>query len=350
LGRFLNNNTKRENRMATPKKEIKPAKVEFRVANSIIELGARYTLDYRPDPSAPEGMKEMTKFPFEGNEEVEKIYFSEERRQYDTGFYTESPCLNIIPADIRPELVAMYEKYIKHPYEKQFNVNLSPEEANTFWKTYQITGDANKQFDTTKLNDLVELFYILKMGLACEKDEKLPSLRKDAKFILSSPSKVKNKSKEQTNLRRKTYLKFNALLSGDRDKVNLILEWMGKDNTSKIDVEDLDSIYFQVINDPKTGLDFCELFTKAVAEYETEIGREKMEYMFAIKRLLALRKIKIVRGRYVTSDQEIFLGNTLQDITGFCIIDNSVQSSVIKELMIANPVAKRPEHIAPKIV
>lgn len=52
------------------------AQVEFQVANSIIELGAKYTLDYRPDPSAPEGMKAMTKFPFEGNDTIEKVYFN----------------------------------------------------------------------------------------------------------------------------------------------------------------------------------------------------------------------------------------------------------------------------------
>ena len=326
------------------------AKVEFQVANSMIELGAKYTLDYRPDPSAPEGMKAMTKFPFEGNDTIEKIYFNDIRRQYDTGFYIDSPCLAVIPALKREDTVKLYIKHIKQPYEKQFNANLSPEEANTFWEDYYITGYINKQFDTTNINDLLELFYILNMGLACEKDEKNPSLRKDAQFIISSPSKVKNKSKELINLRKKSYLKFNAILSGDRDKLDLVLQWIGKENYSSVSSEDLDSIIYQIINDKNDGIKFCEQFLTALDEYETPVGKEKMEWFFGLRRLLGIRKIKQKQGRYITADQEIFLGNTLQDVAAFCTNDNSQQHNIVKELLEENPETKRPEHLKPKIV
>lgn len=326
------------------------AKVEFQVANSMIELGAKYTLDYRPDPSAPEGLKDMTKFPFEGNDTIEKVYFNEARRQYDTGFYDISPCLNVIPLAKRDELVKLYIKHIKVPYEKAFNANLSPEESNTFWEDFYIKGYVNKQFDTSNINDLLELFYILNMGIACEKDEKNPTLRKDAQFIISSPSKVKNKSKELINTRKKSYLKFNAILTGDRDKLDLVLQWIGKENPSKVAADDLDAIYYQVINDKNDGIKFCEQFLTALDEYETPIGKEKMEWFFGIKRLFGLRKIKQKQGRYVTADQEVFLGNTLQDIAAFCTNENSQQNNIIKELLEENPETKRPEHIKPKVV
>jgi hypothetical protein len=196
----------------------------------------------------------------------------------------------------------------------------------------------------------LELFYILNMGVACEKDEKNPQLRKDAQFIISSPSKVKNKSKELINLRKTSYLKFNAILTGDRDKLDLVLQWIGKENPSKVSSEDLDAIYYQVINDKNDGIKFCEQFLTALDEYETPIGKEKMEWFFGIRRLLNLRKIKQKQGRYVTADQEIFLGNSLQDIAAFCTNDNHQQHGIIKELLEENPETKRPEHIKPKIV
>lgn len=326
------------------------AKIEFQVANSMIELGAKYTLDYRPDPSAPEGMKKMTKFPFEGNDTVEKVYFNDARRQYDTGFYEESPCLSVIPSERRDELVKLYVKHIKLPYEKQFNVKLTPDEINTFWEDYYIKGWINKQFDTTNINDLLELFYILNMGVACEKDEKNPVLRKDAQFIISSPSKVKNKSKELTKTRTKSYLSFNTLLNGDRDKLDLILQWIGKENPSKVSAEDLDAIYYQVINDKNDGIAFCEQYLTALDEYETDRGREKMEWFYGIKRLFGLKKIKKTARGFVTSDQEVFLGNTLQDVAAFCTNENSQQHSIITELLEENPETKRPEHLKPKIV
>lgn len=326
------------------------AQVEFQVANSIIELGAKYTLDYRPDPSAPEGMKAMTKFPFEGNDTIEKVYFNEARRQYDTGFYEESPCLSVITKERREDLVKAYVKHIKLPYEKQFNVKLTPDEINTFWEDYYIKGWVNKQFDTTNINDLLELFYILNMGVACEKDEKNPTLRKDAQFVISSPSKVKNKSKELINTRKNSYLKFNTILTTDRDKLDLVLQWVGKENPSEVKSDDLDAIYYQIINDKNDGIAFCEQFLTALDEYDTDKGKEKMEWFFGIRRLFGLRKIKKTARGYVTADQEIFLGNTLQDVASFCINDNTQQHNIVKDLLEEHPETKRPEHIKPKIV
>lgn len=326
------------------------AQVEFQVANSIIELGAKYTLDYRPDPSAPEGMKAMTKFPFEGNDTIEKVYFNEARRQYDTGFYEESPCLSVIPKERREDLVKAYVKHIKLPYEKQFNVKLTPDEINTFWEDYYIKGWVNKQFDTTNINDLLELFYILNMGVACEKDEKNPTLRKDAQFVISSPSKVKNKSKELINTRKNSYLKFNTILTTDRDKLDLVLQWVGKENPSEVKSDDLDAIYYQIINDKNDGIAFCEQFLTALDEYDTDKGKEKMEWFFGIRRLFGLRKIKKTARGYVTADQEIFLGNTLQDVASFCINDNTQQHNIVKDLLEEHPETKRPEHLKPKTV
>lgn len=326
------------------------ATVQFQVANSIIELGAKYTLDYRPDPSAPEGMKDMTKFPFEGNDTVEKVFFNEARKQYDTGFYEESPCLSVIPVERREDLVKAYIKHIKLPYEKQFNVKLTPDEANTFWEDYYIKGWVNKQFDTTNINDLLELFYILKMGMACEKDEKNPILRKDAQFVISSPSKVKNKTKELINLRKSSYLKFNTILSTDRDKLDLVLQWIGKENPSSVSAEDLDATYYQIINDKNDGIVFCEQFLTALDEYDTPAGKEKMEWFYGIRRLFGLRRIKKTARGYVTADQDIFLGNTLQDVAAFCTNDSSQQHAIVRELLENHPETKRPEHLKPKVV
>ena len=326
------------------------ATITMQVANSIIEIGAKYTLDNRPDPSAPAGMKEMTKYPFPSNDTVERIYFDENTRQYDTGFYENSPCLKLIPEAKRADYVKAYNTNIKNPYQKQLNADLGAEEKNDFWKSYYIKAWVNKQFDTNNINDLMELFHILNMGIACEKDEKNPVIRKDAQFIISSPGKVKGKAKELVNLRKNSVLKFLTILESDRDKLDLVLQWIGKDNPSKIASDDLSAIYYQVINDKNEGIKFCEQFITALDEYDSPVGKDKMEWFYGIRRLVNLRKIKLKSGRYVTVDQEIFLGNTLQDIAGFCINDKSAQHELIKELLEANPETKRPEHIKPKTV
>lgn len=322
----------------------------LRIANTSIELGAKYTLDNRPDPSAPAGLREMTKYPFEGNETKQRISFNEITTMYDTGFYEHSPCLKVIPEAQREELVKAYIKHIKTPFEKQRNADLNPKESNEFWESFYITAWVNKQFDTNNITELVELFYILNLGIACEADERNPIIRQDAQFIISSPSKVKGKVKESVNKRKNSVLKFLTLLDTDRDKLDLVLQWIGKDNPSKVSSDDLSAIYYQVINDKNEGIKFCEQFLLALDEYDTSAGKEKMEWFYGIRRLLNLRKIKQKSGRYVTTDQEIWLGNTLQDIAAFCIDDTRQQHTIIKELLEANPETKRPEHLKPKIV
>lgn len=326
--------------------------VTIQIANSMIELGSTYILDYRPDPNAPQGMKDMTKYPFQGNSTVERVYFNENTRSFDTGLYQTSPCLNLIPSEKREELVKAYNKYIKLPYEKYRNVSLLADESNTFWQTYYMEAYVNKQFNTDDIAQLFELFCILNAGIACEADEKNPILRQDSQFTISSTTKAKGKSKQLVKLRSSTVMKFQTILETDRDKLDLILQWIGRDNPSKIDGDDLSAIYYQVINDKNEGIKFCDKFQDALQVYESDTGLQKMEWFYGIRRLLNLRKIKQKSGRgYVISDNEsVWLGNTLQDIASFCINDDSIQHKAIKELIEEYPETKRPEHIKPKKV
>ena len=331
------------------------AEKKLRVANSFITIGKKYVLDHKPDPSAPNGMRDMTKNPFEGNVLSEKVYFDSSRRQFDTCFYNESPSLrNIITDELeRGELVKQYVTLIKNKYEKTFNEDLEPSEKNQFWENYRIEAHVNKQYDTNNINDLMELFHLLNMGAVCEKDEKNPYLRKDASFIITSTEKLKTKSKDKVKIKLQTSILFNTMLNADRDKLDLILQWLGKEDPSKIEDEDLGVIYYGVINDTNGGEQFCETFLQADKEYsESEKGKEKMEWFYSIRRLLNKRKIKRSNRGYIATDSDILLGNTLQDIAKFCLDDKSQQFSIVKDLIEENPDVRRttPEHLKPKKV
>jgi hypothetical protein len=327
------------------------AEKKLRIANSYITIGKKYVLDHKPDPSAPNGMRDMTKFPFEGNALSEKVFFDDRRRQFDTCFYVESPSLRAIVTDDveRAELVKQYTTLIKNKYEKTFNEDLEPSEKNQFWENYRIEASVNKQYDTNNINDLMELFHLLNMGAVCEKDEKNPILRKDASFIITSSEKLKTKSKDKVKIKTQSFILFNTMLNADRDKLDLLLQWLGKEDPSKIESEDLGIIYYGVINGDG-GEEFCESFLRAEQEYsESEKGKEKMEWFYSIRRLLNKRKIKRSNRGYVATDSDIFLGNTLQDIAKFCLDDKSTQFSVVKEMIEENPDVRRttPEHLKP---
>lgn len=332
----------------------KSNKVSFRVANSIIEIGKKYVLDHKEDPSAPEGVKDFKKYPFSNNTVVERVFFDSKRRQFDTCFYEESPSLAaLIPnKEEAKSLVALYKKHIKAPYEEKFNANLEPNESNSFWEDLKIEFYVNKQYDTTDANDLLELFLLLYMGAVCEKNEKNSLLTKDAAFVITSSEGVKNKAKNNIKKQTTAFLVFHNLLEGDRDKLNLILQWIDRDDPSKIEAEDLEQIYYQVINNKETGLQFSERFLEAESQYETDSGKEVMEWFYAIRRLYNLRHIKRTGRGYVISETEQIIGNTLQDAAKFCLNDTRPEHNAIVELIQKYPDIKRevPEHIKPKVI
>ena len=93
-------------------------KTIIRIANSHIEIGKKYMIDPKPDPSAPKGLREYTKFPFAGNVTTECVFFHEQAKRYDTCFYKESFSLVGAVPEVkeRENYVSLYEKYIKEPY------------------------------------------------------------------------------------------------------------------------------------------------------------------------------------------------------------------------------------------
>jgi len=321
--------------MAFKKKETP----EFKVGGVNIKIGERYILDHLTDPNSKVGTK---KFPFNGSGVTDCVFFDDKKNLYDTGFYESSWCLQSYSEAEKEELVPIYVNQIMKPYASFRNADLTPTDKNEFWKNFRYEAKVNKEFDTTKPDDLFELFQIIIQGLACEKNEKKPFYRQNAQFTISNPQTTKNKNKERSKTKIKAIQKLITLADGDKDKLDLVLNFVGRESTNKVDKEDLKTIYFEVINDPKTGVDFAERFLEACEDYETSTGQEKMEFFHAVNELTRLRKIrKDARRGYLTEHGDVFLGNTLQDIAKFCIVKDSVQSKAIEELIEQNPQVRR---------
>lgn len=315
---------------------------EFKVGGVTIKMGEIYVLDHKFDGSAPNGLKsiEATKFPFSGSGVMDCIAFDETKQLYDTGFYSTSNCLGAYTQEEKDTYVPYYVEYIQKPYEEFRNVQLTPESKNDFWGGYRYEAYVNKEFDTKKPDELFELFQVIMQGLACDKNEKNPFYRLTSQFTISNPQITKNKNKEKAKLRLKTITKFNMLAESDRQKLDLVLHYVGREVTSKISDEDLSIIYFEIINDAKNGLDFAEKFNSALAEYETDMGKTKMEYFSAANKLVKLRKISKTKRGYVTEDG-VYLGATLQAVAEFAVQSGSVQQNKMKELIEENPAVQK---------
>jgi hypothetical protein len=316
--------------MPIAKKE-KLTPVKLKIGNVVIELGKKYVLDHMFDGSAPDGLKKIgaTRLPFDNNTLIDCIEFLERKKLYDTGFIKNSECLKeYSPAELS-ELIPLY---IKEPYEQINNVDLSASKDNEFYKDYRYELFVNKEFDTEDETDLFDLFNAILQGYVCLKDERNPFYRDRAQFVISNPTEFKNKEKDKVKQRMFTFEKL-SLMCEDREKLDLVLEYIGKDNPSKIDSADLKMTYYKAINDEQTGMDFVERFTDASKKYETDQGKREMEYFAAVSRLHKAHKIKKDKRGFYTANGETFLGNTMQSVAQFCLNTGSEQNKIITELV-----------------
>ena len=320
--------------MPVAKKEIENSLTILKIGNVEIELGKKYVLDHKFDGSAPDGLKsiEATRLPFENNTVTDCVGFDDlYTKLYDTGFDKTSPCLSQYSKSELEELIPLYVKHIKVPYENANIVDLSSGKNNEFYKEYRYDLYVNQEFDTENVHQLFDLFNGLLQGYVCLKEERNPYYRDQAQFTISNPSAFKNKEKIKVEKRIEAFEKF-SIMCQDREKLNLILEYVGKDNPEKIESKDLKTIYYKVINDEK-GLDFAERFTEASGKYEDESGKLEMEYFAAVNRLQKANKIKRDKRGFFTVSGDFFLGNTMQDIAKHCMNTDSEQNKVITELM-----------------
>lgn len=317
----------------------KPTKKEeanlLYIGNTIIEIGKKYSLSNRFDSSAPDGMQgiKATKFPFDMNDNRECVFFDDLSEQYDTGLYEYSRVLvtdrKLTDAQ-RKERVAAYKSKIVVPYERLKNKDLSSN--SPFWGEYRFDAYVNREFDTNNIADLFDLFNVIMQGTACNEDEKDQLFKANAFFNVTSVQDIRNKKKETTKDKRVCANTFNEMADSNREKLDIILGFINKGTSENIDKEDLKDIYYDVINDPKTGVDFIKRFTEACDKYETDNGKLEMEYFSIAQKLLVKNKIKKVGSKYMTLNQTDFLGTSLQDIAKFCLDPKTRQHEIITEL------------------
>jgi hypothetical protein len=314
----------------------------FKVGNVEITLGNKYILDHKFDALAPEGglrKIEATTYPFQGCGQFDCVLYDEDRRSFDTGFYNNSYSLSrIADAKEKETLVKLYNKHVKEPMEAYMSADLS--QTSDFWKSYKFEAYTNKDYDTNDPQQLFDLFYIILQGVACDKNEKDPFWRDSARFVITSPEKVKNKKKEQTKSKMQAITVLGTLADGDKDTLDLILEYIGRDSAEKVSVDDIKLIYFEVFNDEKSGLKTAEDFMETYSKIESEYGKLELEYFYAINKLFKLRKIRKGKRGYVTETDD-FLGNSLKDIAKFCLNQTSNASKLIEELIEKNPQVRR---------
>jgi len=292
-------------------------KKTFKVANTDITIGNRYTIVGKPDMDAPKGFAEFetSKYLMTGIGEVHSIPFDSSINCYDTSFDEDSASNASIPREERASLVKLYQTNIQKPYETRFKKKLDSMNDD-FWgemgeEGFQITLYPEREFDTSKPKDLLELFQALKKGLVCEKGEKDHLLQR-AKYC------IVDNNKKQSLRERRAYDKAQAFVTlgnlikdiDSDDSLYSILEWINFPNARNIQPENLMTNVSIFFDNPTTGQKNCEKFMEAFDSLEKPERKLEMEYFSALAKLRHQNKLEYKKSQWYINKH--LLGNTIK--------------------------------------
>jgi hypothetical protein len=331
--------TKRTTTKKPVAKHIENKRVTVRVANTDIHIGESYEVIGKRDLDAPSGFIEnnTTKLLMSGIKELRSVPYDEVLERFDTGFEEQSSCNYKIPNYEKGALVEQYVKFIKEPYEKSYNKDVSAVNSD-FWmgnvdgaKPYICEIFTGKQFDTKNPKDLFDLFHALKQGFICEEGEKDADLQK-AKYCIKNKNKVISLQEERENDKFEAISTFKVLLDSadedENDSLYTILEWMQISNIRGADKETLKRTFVKLISNEKTGYDSAKRFLEAYNLSHSEKGREKMEIFAMLSKLQLRRKIEFKRNQYFLEDE--LLGNHLKGASEMALLKPELRESIIR--------------------
>lgn len=314
--------------MAVKGKEQNLNEVIVEVNGLTIRKDSLYKIEPKVDYDAPDGFINAgtKKLPSEGVLNYTGCPFSKDRDLYDTGFYEESSCYNNLEPTAVKSVVASVKKHIVTPYERIKGTKILAAQNFEFWDNYTVTLEEGRIFNTSKIEELLEL-YIAMRGYSLTPQDKLgdPKFR-NADFVVKDASQSISFTKQKVMDEFKATATFSAMLYG-KDRP-LLVSLMKSLSVITINIEPDDSELSLAF---KTWLDKdaqnIGIFNRKVESVGTEKG--KTEVMLRVAVLKAVRNgviRKAENGEYTYEGTPIGIDTT-------SIVNNLMNDSDLSPIM-----------------
>jgi len=306
--------------------------VTFKVANTEITIGNQYEVTGKLDMDAPDGFRQhnTTKYLARGTGELHCVPFSEEQGVWDTGFDVDSPCNEDINPDIREELVKTYVTHIQKPYEKKYPKKLTSSDVpDSFWKDYMVDVYKGRVFDTNNIKDRLDLFIILQHYRVCEKGDKSYKTR-FAHYNIENKEKLKSVKQTRNTNKRTAIAKFDTLLSGNKEDLYTVLEWLGFGSIRNSQASALEDLVMDWFENEDYGFQNIQNFLDTCALMSNEERKEEMEMFSVLNKLRNRGKLKFERQEFSLNGEP--LGNSLKDIAKRSTTDAELREKIGTEL------------------
>ena len=208
-----------------------------------------YKIVDKPDRNALDGLREhgSTKIPLEyiGNS-VQCRYVN---NLFDTGFYVQSPCYSSMDRQSREQKIRILREKLVEPYEITHGIDILDNKNEKFWEEFTYTLFEGRIFNTSNVDDLLELYLAL-LGFELAPKNLLGDPRFNVAQFAIEDKEVSSKKKNEKAL---SYMgamtSFALLLTSEKNKLINCLRYVRMPGADGLKPETVDTTLQSLFHD-----------------------------------------------------------------------------------------------------
>lgn len=306
--------------------EIKIPGMDFAIKSNTI-----YTVIPKPDPNAPDGFKEhgTTKLIHPEVTNTVAAPFDVDMGVWDTGFYEFSPCLRGLSKKEQEDHVKLVRKHIVEPVEKiKGDGTLDHSDKNTFFDDFPIALYNKVSFNTADPMQLLMLYLvILGKELAPKEVAGHPQFKKADYQVVNREKEISNKQQIEID-KGKAMGEFYTLLKSDKEKLSIVLTYLGVSTTSMQDEDTFMTVFQRFLNDKQDGYRNSKIFLDTLDKFSSKDGEEELYIYKSLNELYDKGELKVFKQEYYLREHN--LGNSVKHAAMFVATKPELKKLVVE--------------------
>lgn len=304
-----------------------------------IKTNSLYKIVGKPDANAPSGFvtEGVTKLPSDGVGNSVPCRFHITNTQtgtgvWDTGLHEASPCYHDKDVEEVKNIVKRLRTHIVNPY-KRVNGKSRDLDHNDdeFWLNYSVNLFEKRVFNTSKVDDLLDLFIAVNNYSLCPKGKEGDPRYSDADYCIVDIEKATDYKKQKASDKMNAVKNFAKMEAKNRMLLINILAYNNLKVSTSIDEETLNFTFQEWLEkDSQNSTVFNESIERVGSEpkFEEKVNLyTKLNTLYKAERGVTRKS----NGKYYYNDIE--LGGDLKNAAETLLIDTEL--SEIKQEIIA---------------
>ena len=291
-------------------------KILFTVNDFTVYAGRTYKIIDKTDGDAPSGfVKEgVSKLPSDGIDESFGFVFiphpgQSKRGVWNTGFHNASACYKGMESKEIAAIVKQRTENVLKPYRQAAGEPdaLSLENPASLDST-SFSVYSGKLFHMDLAEHVMGIYAALITKSVAPKGQEKSAEYSRASYVVVDVTKENHEKEDDSVSIMSAISEFNALYDTDKEKLDVVLEWvkLGK-YPANCNKKTMSGIFYQTITSGKDSAQKCRLFLEAIDESENTKDRDKM-YIFKMLTDMNGRNPKLKvgeRGKIFFGEHEV---------------------------------------------